>query len=289
MSANGQKMPGATPEHFRENWGDERRIAARRRWQEKFDFFNRPATEVLLRAARPRPGEKVLDVACGMGEPALLLAEQVGPAGHVTASDFEAEVLAVGEERARKKGLLNLTFRQADAQSLPFPDQSFDLLTCRFGIMFFPEPVRALREGLRALRTGGRAAFLVWGTAEQPLFRSTFGVVASLTAASPLTPDSLPPCRFAKPGTLSSAMEEGGFVRTQEETHIVPLIWPGKTEEFWEAFSQTAILLRTALDNLSPEMRNTIDTQILNQLKSFYDGRELNLPATVIAASGIRG
>lgn len=289
MKAGGPKMPAAAPENAREDWGDQRRIAVRRRWREKFDIFNRSATDLLLRVARPRLGDAVIDLASGLGEPALNIAEIVGPSGQVTATDFDAQVLSVAEERAREKGLANLAFRQADAQALPFSDESFDLLTCRFGIMFFSEPVRALREGRRVLKKGGRAAFLVWGTVDQPLFRSTFGILVRLTAAPTLFSGSFNPCRFASPGSLSSAMEEAGFESVREESHIVPLIWPGKTEEFWEAYSQASAILRRAFDKLSPETRNTVESQVLSELRSFHDGRELNLPATVIAASGIRG
>jgi ubiquinone/menaquinone biosynthesis C-methylase UbiE len=107
------------------------------KWKSQQETQGRAATEILLRSARVKPGMQVLDLASGAGDPALTLAEVVGPDGHVTATDLVPDMLLVAEKFARERGLANITFQQADAETLPFPDQAFDAVTCRLGVMFF--------------------------------------------------------------------------------------------------------------------------------------------------------
>src|SRR5437763_1142505 len=123
------------PERFKEavrqEWTDG--APAWRKWHPQFATMSRAATEVLVEVAQVAPGMQVLDLASGTGEPALTLTEAVAPNGHVTATDLVPEMLAVAQENARQHGLTNITFQPVDAEALPFQDQTFDVVTCRFG------------------------------------------------------------------------------------------------------------------------------------------------------------
>src|SRR5258707_6266449 len=142
---------------------------------------------------------KVLDLASGTGEPAISLASRVGSSGHVTALDLSAELLAIASERARTRELPNFPTRQADAHELPFPNDLFDLATCRFGVMFFSDCDRALRELHRVLKPGGRACFLAWGPFEQPYWSSTMAIVHRRIGGPLLPPGGANMFRFAEP------------------------------------------------------------------------------------------
>jgi len=106
---------------------------------------------------------RVLDLASGSGEPALTLARHVDATGHVVATDLSQGMLDLAEENARKVGLANISFRQADAHRLPFDNESFDCVTCRLGIMYFVDVHGALMEIRRVLKPEGRAVFAAWG------------------------------------------------------------------------------------------------------------------------------
>src|SRR5947207_8302990 len=95
--------------------------------------MGRDATDVLVDYARPTLGMKILDLANGTGEPAITIASRIGPEGHVIALDLSPELLQIAEERRSERDLTNLTTRQADANNLPFPDQSFEIgrASCR--------------------------------------------------------------------------------------------------------------------------------------------------------------
>src|SRR5258706_8871734 len=158
---------------LKEEWTGERTVAAWRKWHAQIAAFTRGATEAILEAAHLRPGICVLDLACGVGDPALSIAAEVAPSGRVTATDLGPGMMSLAEELARKKGITNIEFREASAESLPFPGESFDVLTCRFGVMFFPDLPKALRECFRVLKPGGRAVFFSSGKQNQPFFTTT--------------------------------------------------------------------------------------------------------------------
>lgn len=111
--------------------------------------------------ARVRPGYQVLDVAGGTGDLGAALAERVGPGGRVVISDINPAMLEVGRNRLADKGIVgNVEFVEADAERLPFPDDSFDVATLAFGIRNMTHPDQALRELYRVLKPGGRVLIL---------------------------------------------------------------------------------------------------------------------------------
>ncbi len=138
-------------------WGSSYRLVASDKWKAKSAVMGKAVTEALVEYARPKPGMRVLDLASGTGEPAISLAVRVGAQGQVTALDLSADLLEIAKRRAQERGLDNFVMQQGDAHALSFADNSFDLATCRFGVMFFGDPVLALGEVRRVLRGGSRA------------------------------------------------------------------------------------------------------------------------------------
>jgi len=172
-------------------------------------------TEAIVQLAAARLGMRVLDLACGTGEPAISLASQVGVEGQVVGIDINSELLEVARGRAQQRSLNNIEFRQADAHALPFSPESFDLVTSRFGVMFFDDSARALGESRRVLRSQGRIALLAWGPFEQPYFLSTMAVVRRHVTVSTLQPGTLNMFRFSQPGSLTVALKQAGFTRVE--------------------------------------------------------------------------
>jgi ubiquinone/menaquinone biosynthesis C-methylase UbiE len=145
------------------DWGNQYRLVASEKWRAKSAARGQPVTDALVECAQPAPGMQVLDLASGTGEPAISLASRLGEQGHVTATDISVGLLEIAAKRGKKRGLKNFTTQVADAHKLPFTDNSFDLATSRFGVMFFDDPIGALQELRRVLRPGARVCFLAWG------------------------------------------------------------------------------------------------------------------------------
>jgi ubiquinone/menaquinone biosynthesis C-methylase UbiE len=111
---------------------------------------------------RPEPGDRVLDIGCGLGDSTLQLAELVGPEGHAHGVDVAERMIAGAREDAERSGIANVTFEVADVQATEFAGPPFDYAFARFGTMFFANPVAALRNVRSALRPGGRLNIVVW-------------------------------------------------------------------------------------------------------------------------------
>jgi SAM-dependent methyltransferase len=128
--------------------------------QEHTDIALAPVSGALLAAAAPRAGERVLDIGCGCGASTLEFARAVGPAGHVTALDISAPMLAEGQARAEAAGIANISWQQADAATAALDE--FDLLVSNCGVMFFGDPVAAFANMRGAAGRGARMAFVCW-------------------------------------------------------------------------------------------------------------------------------
>jgi SAM-dependent methyltransferase len=136
-------------------------------------------------AAEIRPGQRVLDVACGTGVLARAAAVRTGPGGSVTGLDLSPRMIAIASRLSP-----TLTWQEGAAEALPFPDESFDVVVSQFGLMFVSDPALALREMMRVLKPGGRLAVAVWASlTDTPAYAAEVAVVerlAGTTAAEPL-------------------------------------------------------------------------------------------------------
>jgi SAM-dependent methyltransferase len=254
-------------------WGTSYRLVASEKWKAKSAAMGKEVTQTLVTYARPQPGMQVLDLASGTGEPAISLASRVLPGGHVTALDLSADLLAIAEERARQRGLTNLQTHSGDAQYLPFAENSFDLATSRFGVMFFVDVVRALRELLRVLRPGARACFAAWGPVEQPYWSSTMAVVHQ---------------HIGGPGSLSVALREAGFSAIEEMSPTVPWTWPGTKQEVWEQARAVAAPFQAMLQRVREEDWPPLHEKVLAAIDRYRVGERIEFGASIVLASGVK-
>jgi SAM-dependent methyltransferase len=243
-------------------------------------------TDAMVEYARPAPGMNVLDLASGTGEPAISLAITVGEQGHVTALDLSADLLAIAQQRACARGLKNFSIQQADAHALPFPENSFDLATSRFGVMFFRDPGLALGELRRVLRLQARACFLAWGPFEQPYWQSMMGIVHKHVGGPLLEPGGPDPLKFAEAGSLAKALRNAGFSNIHEAARTLPWSWPGPVEEVWEYARSVSVPFRPMLERVPAEKWPAINAEVHARLRRYFDGQKVVFGAKVVLASG---
>jgi len=276
------------PPSTREVWTSDERTEILRRNAERNAAASAEEARVLLDSAGLAPGQTVLDLACGPGDPTLDAAARVGPTGRVVGCDLSEGALEVARERAGRAGLTNVEFRVATAEALPFGAGSFDRYLCRFGMMFFEELDRACAEARRVLRPDGRLAAMVWGPWRQPYFLATVGVVMEAAGLRELSALQKVPFRFAEPGPLETALVEAGFADVRAETRTVDWIFRGTPEEARDQWWASTVLWRPLVDSLPPFERPSVRAEVASRLKPFYDGVVLRVPETVrvVTATG---
>ncbi len=280
--------PQAVKEQQRQQWG--RAAAAWRKYDERIRQVSEPVTRRLLELASIEPGQRVLDIACGTGEPALPAARMVGPAGSVLATDLAPELLEVAREQATKEGLENVEFRLVDGEELDVDTSSFNAVTCRWGIMFMPAPVRCLRQAWAALRPGGRVAVSVWGPSERNPFISVPAGVMRRYLESPPPDPTLPGglFSFADAAKLESALTEAGFSEPRVESMELPMAVFDSGEEYWRYQREIAGPLAAQFAQLPPAVQETAALEIATAAGGGDPKGKVSLNDYAILASAVK-
>ena len=160
------------------------------------------------------PGQRILDVSTGIGEPAVTLSKRVGADGSILATDQSAGMLAVARERIVSEGLSNIELVQVDTEVLDLPENESDGAVCRWGLMFLPDVQAGLQAIRRSLKPGAKFATTVWGTPPQtPMFSFPMAVARKIMDPAPPRPPADAPNFFllGAPGFLHSAFRAAGF------------------------------------------------------------------------------
>jgi enediyne biosynthesis protein CalE5 len=185
-----------------------------------------PVSERMLELADIQPGQRVLDVATGGGEPAVTAAHRVGSSGHVIATDLSPQMVALGRERVAELGLHNIDFREMDAEAPDLPENSFEIVLCRLGLMFLPDPQMALQRLHKLLVPGGRLIAAVWGHPQKVPFARWPMEVAMRVLQVPAPPPRMPgPFSLADSQRLEQLLTEAGFIAVQTEPMLLTLEW----------------------------------------------------------------
>ncbi|MGN8110072.1 class I SAM-dependent methyltransferase [Paraburkholderia sp. 22098] len=185
-----------------------------KRWvanQARLDAMASVFGQAAIEAAAPVTVERVLDVGCGAGASSLALAARVGPEGQVLGVDISEPL--IGRARALAPQGTPALFQVADASSAELPEGAFDILFSRFGVMFFDDPTAAFAHMRRALRPGGRVAFVCWrGAAENAWVRLPMGAIKGiLPSSAPPDPEAPGPFSFGDRGRVSRILTAAGF------------------------------------------------------------------------------
>lgn len=246
-----------------------------RGWQKWWKTFENGAQKVsdrLIELANVESGDKVLDVATGIGEPAISAAKIVGKSGHVTATDISSEMLAIAEERARSTGLHDvIEFKQSDAESLELEtNQAFNSIICRWGLMFLPNLDNALSNMLGLLVPGGKLAAAVWSEPSKvPLISMPINI-ARQELQAPLLGQGIPgPFSLADIEALKKSLEKAGFVEIKSETIRVVFEF-SSAEEYAEFNQDIAAPVRIMLANETEERKQEIWDAVTDQAKQRF-------------------
>lgn len=207
------------------------------------DTFDR----ALVDAAAISPGMDVLDLAAGSGDPSVTIATHLAGNGSVTAYDMTCDMLAMAWERSKNLSLKNVRIVSGDMAALPFPNASFDAVTCRNGLMFPDDKVACVAEARRVLRPGAKGAWLVWSTIDE---NPTFLTV--LDGLNRHFKEDFPPRMIrhilGEQGALSALLTQAGFQNVTEERVAYERLVPAGDDYFRRAAARTIPQRAAALD-----------------------------------------
>jgi ubiquinone/menaquinone biosynthesis C-methylase UbiE len=239
-----------------------------------------PAHAALLEAARLAPGQKVLDVACGAGAITLRAAAAVGPAGQATGVDLSGRMVEAARIRtATGGGPANLRFERMDAEALELPTAAFDAVLCSLGLMYLPDPERALAEMRRVLRPGGRLALAVWGERTRCAWAESFPIVDA-EVASEVCPMFF---RLGQGDALTEACAEQGFAFVGSRRLPVILSYADGGEACRAAFVGGPMAL--AWSRFDAETRARVEENYLRAIAPWRRGDGYAVPAEFVVVS----
>ena len=242
-----------------------------------------PVTQALAEDAEIGPGQAILDVGTGPGEPALSLSGLAGPEGKIIGVDPVAEMVEAARRAAQRTGTRNVEFEVASGESLPFADERFDAAVSRFGIMFVPAPAAAVREMLRVLKPGKKLSLAVWHHADRnPFHYALSRVMERYVQSPPLAPDALDAFRFAEPGKLLAILERAGITGASERLLQFEIQAAMPLEEFWMLRIEMSEKLRDKLAKLSQEQRIAVERESRESLAEFSKADRMSFPAEVL-------
>ena len=243
----------------------------------------KPAQDLLLTLANIRSGERVLDIACGTGLVSLRAAQATGPRGYVLGTDISEGMVQRARDEASRLGLHHAAFERMDAEALDIPDAGFNTVICALGLMYVPDPLRALQEMRRALAPGGRAVAAVWGARTHCGWAEIFPIVER-RVQSDVCPMFF---RLGTGDTLATAFVEAAFSGVREERISTILEYESADQAIGAAFAGGPVAM--AYSRFDESMRVGAHAEYLESIASFRrsDGG-YNVPGEFVVVHGDR-
>jgi ubiquinone/menaquinone biosynthesis C-methylase UbiE len=245
-------------------------------WRQQLE----PAQRALLSLASLGPGLRVLDIACGTGLVTFPAAQAVGATGRVVGTDISQEMVTRSSDDARSRGLSNVTFERVDAEELQVDAGSFDVALCALGLMYVPDPSKALSEMHRVLAPGGRAVVAVWGARARCGWAEIFPIV-DRRVASEVCP------MFFQLGTgdmLQNQMQAAGFTGVRVERIAVTLDYASADEAVGAAFAGGPVAL--AYSRFDDQGRDDAHAEYLASIDQYKRGDGYAVPGEFVIARG---
>lgn len=240
------------------------------------------AQDALLAQVALRPGESVLDVACGTGLVSLRAAALVGAAGTVLGTDLSARMIDAATHRAGATNAPNARFERMDAEAMNLRDDCFDVALCALGLMYVPDPEQALREMQRVVRPGGRLGVVVWAERTACGWSAVFPIVDE-EVSSEVCPLFF---RMGEPHALEGACVDAGFAKVQSRRIDATLVYANANEACDAAFKGGPVAL--AWSRFDAVARARVRERYLASIDAWRAGGGYRVPASFVLVSAQR-
>lgn len=240
------------------------------KWWKVLENGAQPVSDKLIELAKVKPSSKVLDIATGIGEPAITAANRIGNGGYVLATDLSPQMLFIARERAKSQKLDEIIeFKEGDAETIALQPSEFDAALCRWGLMFFPSVDSGISNIYKSLVKGGRFAAAVWSTPDKvPQLSIPMNIARCETNIPPPPPGTPSPFSLADETLLYGYFEKAGFRNIQIEK--VKVTFQFDTPENFTKFTQDiAAPVNAMLKDQSKERSEQIWNMITQEISKF--------------------
>jgi ubiquinone/menaquinone biosynthesis C-methylase UbiE len=256
-----------------------------KKWDDITMDWLKPMGDEIIRLLHPKNDDIVLDVAAGTGEPGLTIASVMN-GGKVIITDLAEDMLAIARENASARGIKNIETLACDVCQLPFADNTFDAISCRFGFMFFPDMLLAAKEMVRVLKPGGRIATSVWNVPEKNFWVTVTMGAINRNMGLPVPPQDTPGIfRCAKDGLISDLFLQAGLKNISQK-EITGKLNCKTADVYWELITEIAAPVVAGLSKADDEMKAKIKNDVYLALSQKYPDGNILINSSAIVIYG---
>jgi ubiquinone/menaquinone biosynthesis C-methylase UbiE len=256
-----------------------------KKWDELTMDFLKPMGDEIISLLSLKNDDLVLDVAAGTGEPGLTIASRLA-AGKVISTDLAEGMLEIAQENAKKRGIKNFETVVCDVCELPFVNDTFDAISCRFGFMFFPDMQLAIKEMTRVLKPGGKIATTVWNIPEKNFWiTAIMGTINKNIEIPPPPPGAPGMFRCSKEGFMTNLFSQAGL-KNISENEITGKLNCKTTEVYWNLMNDVAAPVVAALSKADDAMKEKIKEEVFYLVNQKYPDTAIVIDSSALVIYG---
>ncbi|ESU28845.1 methylase involved in ubiquinone/menaquinone biosynthesis [Flavobacterium limnosediminis JC2902] len=256
-----------------------------KKWDDLTMDFLKPMGDEIIQLLNLKSDDIVLDVAAGTGEPGLTIAGKLKD-GKVIITDLAEDMLEIARENATLRGITNIETVACDVCELPFPDNTFDAISCRFGFMFFPDMELAAKEMVRVLKPGGRIATSVWNVPEKNFWvTAIMGTINKNMELPPPPPGAPGMFRCAKDGFIADIFSKAGL-KNISQTEVSGKLNSGTTDTYWNMMTEIGAPIVAALSMADEAMKAKIKKEVYETVKQKYPDGKVVIDSSALVIYG---
>ena len=256
-----------------------------KKWDDLAMDFLKPVGDEIIRLINPKGADVVLDIAAGTGEPGLTIATML-KGGKVIITDLSEDMLEIARENAMNRGIKNIETHACDVCELPFADNTFDAISCRFGFMFFPDMLLAAKEMVRVLKPGGRIATSVWNVPEKNFWVTAIMGTINKNIELPAPPPGSPGMfRCAKDGFISDLFLQAGLKNISQK-EIAGKLNAKTTDVYWNMMTEVGAPIVAALSKADDAMKVKIKGEVYQAVNQKYPDGNILIDSSALVIYG---
>ena len=256
-----------------------------KKWDELVMDFLKPMGDEIIRLLNPQKTDVILDVASGTGEPGLTIAAKLS-GGKVILTDLADHMLEIARENATSRDIYNIETVTCDVCDLPFPNNTFDAISCRFGFMFFPDMQLAANEMVRVLKPGGKIATSVWNIPEKNFWvTAIMGTINKNMELPPPPPGSPGMFRCAKDGFISEIFSQAGL-KNISQTEIFGKLNCKTIDAYWGMQTEVGAPIVAALGKANDDVKEKIKIETYAAISQKYPDGNIIIDSSALVIYG---